>query len=176
MIYVFIAHGFEEIEALATVDILRRAELTVKTVGVGAKTITGAHGITIHCDMIDHMVTTKGLKMIVLPGGMPGTLNLEKSEQVQALLEYALDNQILIGAICAAPSILAHKGRLKGKQYTCFPGFETEGEGIYLDQQVVQDGALITAKGPAAAVDFALALAAKLCGEEKAQAVRVSLQ
>lgn len=177
MIYVFIAHGFEEIEALATVDILRRAEQTVKMVGVGAKTITGAHGITVHCDMAEHMTTTKGLKMIVLPGGMPGTRNLQQSDTVQTCIDYAAENDLWLAAICAAPSILGEKGLLKGKRYTCFPGFE---EGIqdaeYSADRVVQDGKLITAKGPGAAIEFALTLVEALCGKEKAEEVRSSLQ
>lgn len=177
MIYVFFAHGFEEIEAIATVDILRRAELTVKTVGVGAKTITGSHGITVHCDMIDHVATSKELEMVVLPGGMPGTLNLEKADTVSAFIEQAYKNDIWLGAICAAPSILGHKDLLKGKNVTCYPGFEGElGGAKHSGERVVQDGKLITGKGPGAAVDFALKLVECLAGAEKAEKVRASLQ
>lgn len=177
MIYVFIAHGFEEIEAFAVVDILRRAELSVKTVGVGAKTITGAHGITVHCDMIDHMATSKGLEMVVLPGGMPGTLNLEKSDTVKAFIEHAVKNDLWLGAICAAPSILGHMGLLKGKSFTCFPGYEGEAqEASHKAECVVKDGKLVTGKGPGAAVDFSLALVECLCGADKSAAVRAALQ
>lgn len=177
LIYVFFAHGFEEMEAIVAVDILRRAELEVRTVGVGAKTITGAHGITIHCDLQDSKAITKDLEMIVLPGGMPGTLNLEKAPSVQAFIKHALQNDLWIGAICAAPSILGHMGLVEGKNLTVFPGFESEMTGAnVLDQQVVQDGKLITGKGPGAAIEFALLLAKCLAGETEATAVGASLQ
>ena len=110
MIYVFLANGFEEIEALATVDILRRAELDVKTVGVGGKTVTGSHGIPVTADIEEKDVTTDDMELVVLPGGMPGTLNLEKSPIVMASVRYCLDNSIYVAAICAAPSILGHIG------------------------------------------------------------------
>lgn len=177
MIYVFFAHGFEEIEAIATVDILRRAELEVRTVGIGAKTITGSHGITIHCDMIDHMANPKGLEMIVLPGGMPGTVNLEKSEVVVAFIDHVIKNDLWLGAICAAPSILGHKNLLAGKTVTCFPGFEDQlGGGTYSPDRVVQDGKLVTAKGAGAAVPFALKLVECLLGKERADTLEASLQ
>lgn len=177
MIYVFIAHGFEEMEAMAAVDILRRAELSVKTVGVGAKTITGAHGITVHCDMIEHMANSKDLQMVVLPGGMPGTLNLEKSDTVKAFVSHAVKNDLWLGAICAAPSILGHMGLLQGKRFTCFPSFEGEAPGAtYTAERVEVDGKLVTGKGPGASTDFALKLVECLCGAEKAAAVRASLQ
>lgn len=101
MIYVFLANGFEEIEALATVDILRRAELDVKTVGVGGKTVTGSHGIPVTADIEEKDVTTDDMELVVLPGGMPGTLNLEKSPIVMASVRYCLDNSIYVAAICA---------------------------------------------------------------------------
>lgn len=176
MIYVFIAHGFEDLEAVATVDILRRAGLDVKTVGIGAKTITGSRGITIHCDMAEHMATAKNLEAVVLPGGMPGTVNLEKSKTVCALVDHAMQNGLWVAAICAAPSILAHRGWLRGKQFTCFPGFEEGADGTYLPDRVVQDGKLVTGKGPGAAVDFALKLVECLTGAETAQTVRAALQ
>lgn len=177
MIYVFFAHGFEEIEAITTTDILRRAELEVRTVGVGAKTITGAHGITVHCDMIDHMANPKDLKLLVLPGGMPGTVNLEKSQVVDAFIDHAFQNEIWVGAICAAPSILGHKNLLDGKKVTCFPGFETQlGNAVYTGNRVEQDGKLITAKGAGAAVPFALKLVECLLGKERADVLEASLQ
>lgn len=178
MIYVFFAHGFEEMEAVATVDILRRAELNVKTVGVGAKTITGAHGITVHCDMIDHMLGTRDMEMVVLPGGMPGSLNLEKSETVCKAVEHAMQNGLWVGAICAAPSVLGHLGLLEqGRKVTCFPGFEEQlGGAQCTGARVEQDGKLITGKGPGATIDFALKLVENLAGAERAEAIRASLQ
>ena len=126
MIYVFLANGFEEIEALAPVDILRRAELEVKTVGVGGKTITGSHGITVTADIEEKDVTTDDMKLMILPGGMPGTLNLEKSPIVTTCAEYCAKNDIYLAAICAAPSVLGHLGLLNGKEAICFPGYEQE--------------------------------------------------
>lgn len=177
MIYVFFAHGFEEIEAIATVDILRRAELEVRTVGVGAKTITGAHGITVHCDIIDHMVTAKELRMIVLPGGMPGTVNLEKSQEVREIIRHCVEKDIWIAAICAAPSILGHMGVLAGKKATCFPGFETQLKGAnFTGSRLEQDGKLITAKGPGVTIPFALRLVELLVDKERAALLEASLQ
>jgi DJ-1 family protein len=170
MIYVFIAHGFEEIEAITTIDILRRAGLTVQTVGVGAKTITGAHDITIHCDMAERMVSKKNLQMIVLPGGMPGTTNLQKSPTVQKVIDYAFANDVWVGAICAAPSILGQKGLLDGKKVTCFPGFEQDlGAADFTGAPVEQDGKLITANGPGNALAFALRLVQCLTDTETAE-------
>ena len=148
MIYVFLAHGFEEIEALATVDILRRAELDVKTVGIGSSSINGAHGITVVADMQDKDVITANISGIVLPGGMPGTLNLEKSPIVKACINYCVDNDLYIGAICAAPSILGHMNILQGKNAVCFPGFEEQLAGAnVLNMSTVTDNKIVTGKG-----------------------------
>lgn len=179
MVYLFIAHGFEEIEAITTLDILRRAEIEVHTVGIGSKTVTGAHGLTVHCDMIDKQSgSAKGLEMIVLPGGMPGTLHLEKSPVITAYVDHVLKNDIWLAAICAAPSILGHRNLLSGKCVTCFPGYETElGEGAVFTGALVEvDGKLVTAKGAGAAVPFALKLVECLRGKERADALEVSLQ
>ncbi|MBQ8670198.1 MAG: DJ-1/PfpI family protein, partial [Oscillospiraceae bacterium] len=144
MIYVFFANGFEEVEALAPVDILRRAEHEVQMVGVGGKFIKGAHGITVACDIEAPQVSLANMEMAVLPGGMPGTLNLEKSEIVQIVAEYAIEKNIPLGAICAAPSILGHAGLLEGRKATCFPGFEQELTGAEVTGAPVEvDGKLI---------------------------------
>lgn len=150
MIYVFLANGFEEIEALAPVDILRRAELEVKTVGVGGKTITGSHGITVTADIEEKDVTTDDMELMILPGGMPGTLNLEKSPIVTTCAEYCAKNDIYLAAICAAPSVLGHLGLLNGKEAICFPGFEGELKGATISENpVCVDGKIVTAKGMA---------------------------
>lgn len=177
MIYVFLADGFEEIEALTPVDILRRAELSVKTVGVGGKTVTGSHGITVTADIEEKDVTTDDMEMMVLPGGMPGTLNLEKSPIVTACAKYCAQNGVYLGAICAAPSILGHLGLLKGREAICFPGFENELLGATLSTDAVAvDGHIITAKGMGVSVQFALTLAALAAGEEKAQKIHDAIQ
>ena len=169
MIYVFLANGFEEIEALATVDILRRAELDVKTVGVGGKTVTGSHGIPVTADIEEKDVTTDDMELVVLPGGMPGTLNLEKSPIVMASVRYCLDNSIYVAAICAAPSVLGSLGLLQGKKAVCYPGFEEKLTGAQvLTVPVVTDGNITTARGVGAAIDFALELVRLLDGEKAA--------
>ena len=176
MIYVFLADGFEEIEALTAVDILRRAEYEVKTVGVGAKQVTGAHGITVAADLEEKDVTTDDLVMAVLPGGLPGTLNLEKSPIVRACVEYCF-KEAYVAAICAAPSILGHWGMLKGRRAICFPGFESQLEGASISRhRVCTDGKLITAKGPGVALDFALKIVELLSGIEASDKLKESLQ
>lgn len=125
MIYVFLADGFEEIEALATVDFLRRAGLDTVTVGVGGNEITGSHNITVKCDTTEEKVGEIGKDdAVVLPGGMPGTLNLENSETVQRCIDEAYKNGRILAAICAAPSVLGHKNLLEGKEAICFPALK----------------------------------------------------
>lgn len=177
MVYVFFAEGFEEIEAITVVDVLRRAEIDVKTVGVGGKIITGAHDIPVTCDILDTELDLAKLTMIVLPGGMPGTLNLEKSELVQAALDHAEANDLWITAICAAPSILGHRNMLDDKKATVFPGFEKEmGMAVLKDAPVVQDGKFITGNGPAAALEFSLAIVENLVGEQEAKGIADAMQ
>ena len=159
MIYVFLADGFEEMEALAPLDMLRRVGIEVKTVGVTGKTVTGAHQIPVVADLVAEEIEVSLVDGIVLPGGMPGTLNLEKSQVVQSMIDLCHQNGKLIAAICAAPSILGHKGLLQGKKATCFPGFEKDCEGAWMQPDtVVTDGNMITAKGAGCAVPFGSAL------------------
>lgn len=177
MVYIFLAEGFEEIEAISVIDILRRASLDVKTVGVGSKIIKGAHGISVQADIEENEARYDNLEMIALPGGMPGTTNLEKSQIVKELIEKAYENNIYIAAICAAPSILGHLGLLDGKTATCFPGFEGELKGANLSSSsVCVDNNIITSRGPGSAVEFALKLVEILSGLQKAETIRQSLQ
>lgn len=176
-IAVFLAMGFEEIEALTTVDILRRAELQVETVGVGGPVVRGAHGVSVLADVTDEQWSVDGLSAVVLPGGMPGTLNLERSPVVQGALDVAQQRGLWIGAICAAPSILGHRGLLEGRTAVCFPGFEGELKGARLDDRpVVRDGRIITGRGAGVAVDFALCLAEQLASPETAEKIRAGMQ
>ena len=126
MIYLFLANGFEEVEALTPLDYLRRCELPVKTVAVGNRLVTGSHKITVTADLLISEVRPEDAQMIILPGGMPGTLNLEQSAKVQEMIDYCAENGRWIAAICAAPSILGHKGLLHGKRATCYVGFEDQ--------------------------------------------------
>ncbi len=178
MIYMFLAEGFEETEAIAPLDILRRAELDVATVGIGRKVVTGSHGISLTADVIDcEIMPDENCTAVILPGGMPGTLNLEKSDIVQRFLDYALANNIVIGAICAAPSILGHKGALQGKRAVCYDGFETQLFGANVpDERVCRDGNIITAIGAGAALEFGLALTEALAGEQIAKKIKDSMK
>lgn len=179
MIDVFLAEGFEEIEALAVVDILRRAGHTVRMVAVGVphKQVAGAHGIVVEADVLEQGLTFSETQAIVLPGGMPGTTNLEASPVVREAVLSSVREGKWVAAICAAPSILGHLGVLQGKRAVCYPGFEADLTGAQVqDSMVCQDGKLITGKGPGAAIEFGLKLAACLSGEGLAEQLRVAMQ
>ena len=155
MVYIFLANGFEEIEAIAPLDILRRAGIEVNLVAIEGLKAKGSHGIEITCDTKIDDISYNNLDMIILPGGMPGTLNLKKNAKVLKAIDYCVNNDKYIGAICAAPSILGAFGYLKGKNATCFPGFEEELKGAnFVDAKVVKDGIFITSKGAGTALDF----------------------
>lgn len=178
MVYCFLADGFEETEAIAPVDMLRRAGVTVKTVGIGKSVITGSHGISVICDLTDgELRLTDELGGVILPGGMPGTLNLDASQAVHSAVDFAVANQKLVCAICAAPSILGRKGLLSGKKAIAFPGFEKELEGAIISKDpVVKDGVFITAKGAGVAVEFGLEIVAALVSRAKSDEIRASIQ
>lgn len=178
MIYLFLAEGFEETEAIAPLDILRRAELEIATVGVGRKTVTGSHGISVVADVMDcEIAPDENCEGIILPGGMPGTLNLEKSETVQKFIDYAVENNLIIGAICAAPSILGHKGILNGKQAVCYDGFETQLFGAEIvDTRVCRDGNIITAIGAGAALEFGFKLTEAFANLSQAKRIKESMK
>lgn len=175
MIYVFLADGFEEIEALGSVDILRRAGLSVQTVGVGTTAVTGSHGIVVKSDIAEQNVRLDAIDAVVLPGGMPGTRNLEQSAMVQEAIAAALKAKKIVAAICAAPSILGHGGYLTGHKATCYPGFE-ESLDIALPMPVVTDGLFTTGRGPGVTVDFALELVKRLVSAEASEQIRRSMQ
>lgn len=176
MIYLFLAEGFEEVEALAPLDILRRAGQRVETVGVTGKTVTGSHGVLVVCDRTVDALTEQP-DAVILPGGMPGTANLEASEAVCALVRKTYERGGLVCAICAAPSILGHMGLLQGKQAICFPEYEADLLGATLSEDsVCRDGNIITAKGAGVALDFGFCIAEALCGAETAQRLRRTMQ
>ncbi len=174
MIYAFLADGFEETEAIAPIDMLRRAKLEVKTVGVGTAAPTSSHGIKVTADITEADVKLDGdLKLIVLPGGMPGTLHLEASKTVQSAIAYCEEKGIPVGAICAAPSILGKLGLLSGRDAVCFPGFEQYLQGAKVQNKLcVTDGKFTTACGAGAAIEFGLELVRVLCGAEKSEELR----
>ncbi len=168
MVYMFLADGFEEIEALYTVDVLRRAGVDIKTVGVSGKTATGSHGIAVICDTTtDKVSPSDELEMIILPGGLPGSTNLDADKTVDEFISYASENGKLICAICAAPFILGKRGILKGKKAICYPGFENQLEGaIIANEGCVRDGNIITGRAMGSADAFAFEILNALRGEE----------
>ena len=178
MIYVFLANGFEEIEALAPVDFLLRAGVNVKTVGVSGKFCRGAHGINVEADiLLEDVVLDENVQGIILPGGMPGAENLNNSEDVQKAIDYCAEKGKILGAICAAPFILGRKGLLKSKNATCFPGFEDELDGASLvESGVIIDGNIVTAKGAGVAWEFGAAICSIITGEEKALQILRGIQ
>ena len=176
MVYLFLANGFEEIEALAPLDVLRRAGVPVTTVGVGSDSILGAHGIRVQADIPDTLYRDASPDMIILPGGMPGSEHLDTSRTVDAALCAAARNDAYLCAICAAPMVLGKRGYLQGKRAVCYPGFEEYLKGAAItDARVERDGKVITAKGMGAALEFGLALVEVLCGKEKADAIASSV-
>lgn len=176
MIDMFLADGFEEIEALCPLDLMRRAGLEVQTVGIGGTKITGAHGISVLADVDDDHYRPASPSMIFLPGGMPGTLNLAASSVVSEAIQTAVGQQAYVAAICAAPSILGDLGLLDGKEATCYPGFEDRLTGAILSsEKVVLDGKILTACGMGAALEMGLQIVTLFCGKEKAEALRHSV-
>ena len=177
MVYLFLANGFEEIEALAPLDLLRRAGVEVTTVGVGGEMIRGSHGIVVQADMPDTMYMDANPEMIILPGGMPGSKNLDESRIVDAAVQTAARNGAYIAAICAAPFILGKRGLLAGKEAICYPGFEDQLTGAKIsDEKVVRDGKFITAAGMGVAVDFGLKLVEILKDSAVARDLRAAIQ
>ena len=156
MIIVLLANGFEEIEALTPVDMLRRAGCNVKTVGVEGRVPTGSHDIPVLCDATPEDINLDEVTMAIFPGGMPGSLNLDASQYTNEVIKAALKNGAHIAAICAAPLVLGRRGLLNGKKATCFPGFEGELIGAeVIDADFVTDGSITTGKGMEYSLPFA---------------------
>jgi 4-methyl-5(b-hydroxyethyl)-thiazole monophosphate biosynthesis len=178
IVYVFLADGFEEIEAICPIDILKRGGVTVVTVGVTGKTVTGSHGIPFTADKeIGELDPSAPYDMIMLPGGMPGTDNLQKNEIVRTFIRTAFESGKFIAAICAAPKILGEMGILSGKRATCFPGYESELKGaVIASESVVHNGKIITAKGAGVALEFGFELLAALTDRTAAAKVSASMQ
>ena len=204
MIVMFLAPGFEEVEALAPLDLLRRAGLEVVTVavreaktnqlieslgrlGVSAtnlwdddRTVTGSHGIPVTADVTEAALPGRlaraSLEAVILPGGMPGTTNLDASPVVEAALELAAAKGAYLCAICAAPLVLGKRGYLIGKHATCFPGFEEYLAGATVGGKVIRDGKIITAAGMGVAQEFGFEIISALVSPEKAGEIRSAIQ
>lgn len=173
-VYVFLADGFEEIEGLTVADLLRRAKIETTLVSVmGTKQVRGSHGIEVTADSLFEEQDYAEGDLFVLPGGMPGTLNLGNHEGLCSLLKKQYENNKLLAAICAAPSVFGQLGFLEGRVATCYPGFESKLEGaIVCASKVAVDGNVVTAKGMGAAIDFALKLIELMKDKETALEIR----
>ena len=205
MIVMFLAPGFEEVEALAPLDLLRRAGLKVVTVAVReaktnilmsrlanigvsacnlwdeAPTVTGSHGITVTADLTESAFTGYlngkfAPEAVILPGGMPGTTNLDASPTVERALELAAAKGSYLCAICAAPLVLGKRGYLNGKRATCYPGFEEYLTGATVGGKVIRDGRIITAAGMGVAQDFGFEIISALVSPEKAGEIREAIR
>ena len=176
MIYLLLADGVEEIEALTPLDILRRAGIEIKTVGINGKYAKGSHGIVVECDITAEDADMSKLDMVILPGGMPGSTNLDASPFTDKAIKAVLDNGGRLAAICAAPLVLGRRGLLVGRSATCYPGFEGELTGAtVVDKSVVTDGNITTAKGMGVALAFAKELVSLLVGKEAADKISTAI-
>ncbi len=177
--YVFLADGFEEIEALAPIDVMRRAGLSVTTVSVtDSLTVTGAHGIPVVADTLFAQCDYADAALLFLPGGLPGATNLQAHTGLcQLLTAKASQPDVIISAICAAPLVLGGLGLLQGKKATCYPGFEDTMQGAhYTAAKVTVDGHIFTACGPGAAWELGFTFVEHFCGADKADALRSGMQ
>ena len=174
---IFLAPGFEEVEALTPIDLLRRAGAQVTIVSIGEeRMVTGSHQISIGADALFEELDFSNQDLLILPGGQPGTDNLKACKKLRALLENANKKGTLLAAICAAPSVFGRLGFLKGRKACCYPTLEEKLEGAEVVQDPVSaDGHIITSRGMGTAIPFALKLTALLCGEEKAEEIGRSI-
>ena len=181
MVYMLLGTGFEETEAIAPADILRRGGVEVKLVGIGGSTVTGGHGISVCCDTTVERVGLADGDMVVVPGGLGGVASVEGSGAAMELLhQAAADETMYVAAICAAPTLLARAGIIgPGDDAVCYPGMESEmteaGVCAHEDASVIMDGRLITGRAPGSAIDFGLALLEVLKGADAAGQVRADM-
>ena len=174
---VILANGFEEVEALAPIDYLRRAGVEVDVIGLDTQMPVGTHGITVAADITNKRADINAYDAVILPGGMPGATNLDNSEFVSEILKATYYKEGIIAAICAAPLVLGHRGYLCGKRATCYPGFEKELNGAKIVREpVVTDGKIVTAIGMGAALAFGKELTSLLCGEDVAEKISNQIQ
>lgn len=172
MVYMLLGTGFEETEAVAPLDLLRRAGVNVATVGINGKTIYGSHGIGIEADLELGQMDLTNLEMIILPGGLGGVASIKASGAALDAVRFAWENGRYVAAICAGPTVLAQLGITDGKKVTCFPSCaEQMGNAVLLTQAAVTDGTVITGTSAGCAIPFGLALIAALKGQEAADAI-----
>ncbi len=174
-VIVFLADGFEEVEAITVVDYLRRMNIIVDTVSITKENVVkGAHNISILADKsLEEISEIGSYDGVIIPGGLPGATNLRDDEKVIDFVKKINDNRKLVAAICAGPIVLERADIIKGKNITSYPGFDKElKSGNYIEQNVVRDENIITARGPALAVDFAIEIVKYLLGEENARKLK----
>ena len=174
MVYMLLGTGFEETEAVAPLDLLRRAGVDVLTVGIDGKTVTGSHKIMVEADITIGEMDLTTMEMIVIPGGLGGVASLRACPEALEALKFGWENGKYVAAICAGPTVLADLGIMEGKKATCYPGQEIHmGSAIMQENQaVVVDGRVITGTSAGTAIPFGLALVAALKGKETAEAIR----
>ena len=174
MVYIFLAEGFEESEAMVPADLLRRAGIETALVSVEPGLVRGSHGIAVQADMTLGQIDLSRAEMLVLPGGREGVRNLSRQSGIGHTIQLALEREIWVAAICAAPTLLGQRGFLQGKKAVCYPGMEElmTGAEPRMDQGVVVDGHIITGRAAGSSFDFGLELVKALAGEEKAEEVR----
>ncbi len=177
-VYIFLANGYEEIEGLTVVDLLRRAGVETVMVSItGDIFVTGSHQIMTKADSLFEQTDFTDADMFVLPGGMPGTKNLNAHEGLEGVLKEASKQNKKLAAICAAPIVLGSKGLLKGKKATCYPGHEGDLIGAQIiNAHVVEDGNIITSKGMGTAIDFSLSIIKNLVSEEESVKIAKAIQ
>ncbi len=177
MFYLFLADGFEEVEALAPLDILRRCDIDILTVGVGSATVKGSHGVAVLCDITVDKISLNDCTGVILPGGLPGTTNLAASREVCDTVSAVAGKGGLVCAICAAPSVIGDMGLLKGERATCYPGYEAQLIGATVaSEPVVKSGNFITARGAGVALEFGFMIAEQLKGAEFVEKLRAAMQ
>jgi len=177
MLYMFLAQGFEETEALAPYDMIKRAGISISTVGIGGEYITGTKGVTVKADLNEDDIDLTVCEGVILPGGIPGTENLYKSETVKNCVSFCTQNELLTAAICAAPSVLGRMGVLTGKTAVCYPGFEETLTGAVIGKKgAVTDGNIITAKGAGCVFPFSYEIIKYLVSSEAADKVLSQVQ
>lgn len=176
MVYVMLGTGFEEVEALAPVDLLRRAGVEVKTVGINGEVVAGGHGIGVRADISLEEMNPEDMEMIVLPGGLGGVASIRASEKTLDMVRYAWSKGCFVAAICAGPTVLADLGITEGKHATCYPGQAGNMKNAILEEKAaVRDGKIITGASAGCAVEFALALIEALRGTEAAEMIRTQI-
>ena len=173
MIYMLLGTGFEETEAIAPLDLLRRANVQVATVGVTGKVVYGSHGIGIEADILMEQMDLTNMEMIILPGGLGGVASARASKEALEALRFAWENGKYVAAICAGPTVLADLGITDGKNATCFPGCENQmgSANMIADAAAVRDGRLITGTSAGCAIPFGLKLIEVLKGKEEADRI-----